>query len=125
MTKWLDGDGPGGWVKSRFSNGQCACVELLQRGPTVWIRDSKDLRQPDVDPATVPMIAVPVEVFAGWVETVRSGPLPLVVGPLLTSATEDGGAIITHASSHVALTYTAEEWTAFLAGVEADAFVGV
>lgn len=125
MLQWPDGVRPGDWVKSRFSNGQCACVELLQRGPTVWIRDSKDVRGSGVDPDSVPMIAVPVELFGAWVDAVRARPLPLVVGPLLTSATAEGGATILHESSQVALTYTAEEWSAFVAGVEADAFVAV
>ncbi|MEM9132508.1 MAG: DUF397 domain-containing protein [Actinomycetota bacterium] len=125
MMQWLDGERPGGWAKSRFSNGQCSCVEFRQQGPTMWIRDSKDLRHPDVDPAAVPMIAVPVEVFAAWAEAVRDRPLPLIVGPLLTSADADGGATVTHESSQVALTYTADEWSAFVAGVEVDGFVGV
>jgi len=125
MMHWLDGERPGGWAKSCFSNGQCSCVEFLQQGPTMWIRDSKDLRAPGVDPATVPMIAVSVEVFAAWAEAVRDRPLPLVVGPLLTSANADGGVTLTHEVSQVALTYTAQEWSAWVAGVEADAFVAV
>ncbi|MEL7156146.1 MAG: DUF397 domain-containing protein [Actinomycetota bacterium] len=112
-------------MKSSFSNGVCACVEILHHGSTVSIRDSKYRRNPAADPAAQPIITVELDEFSAWIAAVGTGDLPIVAGALMTSATDDGGAIVCHRPTGVCLTYTPAEWSAWRSGVEADSFVAV
>lgn len=113
------------WKKSSFSNGQCACVEFRIDGGRAFLRDSKYRRRPDVDLAAEPVIEVAAAEFEAWSMAMSLDVLPAVTGPLLTSSTAEGGAVVCHRPTGISLTYTAVEWRSFVAGVEADSFVVV
>lgn len=130
MTSWSAGGGTsGGWIKSSFSNGQCACIEVRHDGATVSIRDSKFRRRQAADPTAdrtaEPIITVSAETFAAWLDATRTDELPIVAGSLLTSRAGDGGAVVCHRPTGTCLAYTRAEWSAWLAGIEADSYVAV
>ncbi|MEU5437392.1 DUF397 domain-containing protein [Streptomyces sp. NPDC020719] len=52
------------WFKSSYSSDSGnACLEVADLGPTVGIRDSKDLR--------IPAVAVPKRAWAAFVRNIR------------------------------------------------------
>lgn len=108
----------GGWRKATASNNGGDCVELKFTDDEVLVRDSKYLRDPANDPATAPMITVPLSVWQTFLNRVAAlgegdegdGQLPLI------ERNADGTTSL-HAADGNMLSYTAREWDAFTDGV--------
>ncbi len=111
--------GSTGWYKASFSDHGNACVEVRFEGEEVLIRDSK-YRGSE---ALRPIIAIPAH---AWVKF-----LSIATG----DATDDGitlgipsiyqeisGCTTLRAAAESKLTFTREEWTAFLAGIRSGEF---
>ncbi|MCX4747830.1 DUF397 domain-containing protein [Kitasatospora sp. NBC_01287] len=56
------------WRKSSYSNPEDACVEVVDRLPTVPVRDSKDPAGPALD--------FPAPAWSAFVAALRTGELP-------------------------------------------------
>ncbi|WP_431953301.1 DUF397 domain-containing protein [Nocardia lijiangensis] len=114
----------GGFFKSSYSNDGPSCVEVKFDGDWVLIRDSKQKNEYVDAPAMQPTIAFPAAHWATFLDFVlrtESGSVDAVTVDL----DEDGRADLVGKapSGHaVTLRYTANEWTAFVAGVGAREF---
>ncbi|WP_063813831.1 DUF397 domain-containing protein [Nocardia anaemiae] len=111
--------GSTGWYKASFSDHGNACVEVRFEGEEVLIRDSKYRG----NEALRPIIAVPAHAWVKFL-TIATG-----------DATDDGttlgipsihpeinGYTTLRDAAETTLTYTREEWTAFLSGVRSGEF---
>ncbi|QIS18751.1 DUF397 domain-containing protein [Nocardia terpenica] len=111
-----------GWRKSSYSsNGGASCVEVKFAGASVFIRDSKYLRDPANDPATQPIIELRA---ADWPHflTLAAGRTTAPVAGLRSLTRHADDSITITATDGTSLTYTPDEWTAFLAGIRAGEF---
>ncbi|MCP4963893.1 MAG: DUF397 domain-containing protein [bacterium] len=106
-----------GWFKSSLSNGSCACLEITFVDRLVLIRDSKYLLDPANDSHLQPMLSVNHAQWVHFVTAVRSGIKPTSDAGLQATATVEGGMSLTTPGSNVVLTYSADEWMAFVGGV--------
>lgn len=111
--------GSTGWYKASFSDHGNACVEVRFEGEEVLIRDSKYRG----NEALRPIIAVPAH---AWVEF-----LTIATGDATDDGTtlgipsihpENNGYTTLRDAAETTLTYTREEWTAFLAGIRSGEF---
>ncbi|WP_054815230.1 DUF397 domain-containing protein [Nocardia arizonensis] len=106
-----------GWFTSTRSNNGNQCVEVRFVGDAVLIRDSKYRRDPANRPADEPIITVTANEwtsFLGLLAAGRSG------DRLVARTGADGTTTLRHGD--ITLTYTVEEWAAFVAGVRDGEF---
>ncbi|MFC9893277.1 DUF397 domain-containing protein [Nocardia sp. NPDC127579] len=106
-----------GWFTSSRSNNGNQCVEVRFDGDAVRIRDSKYRRDPANPRADEPVITVTARVWTEFLTLLLRG---RVHDELLARPTADGGATLRH--HDICLTYTPDEWTAFLAGARDGEF---
>lgn len=110
-----------GWFKSSKSNDGPNCVEVRFDGDLVHLRDSKYLRDPANDPATQPLITLKAEDWDSFLTAAAADEV---------NARNDQPAILRHPTGQVSvraqdgttLTFTADEWDAFTAGVRDGEF---
>ncbi|WP_280439882.1 DUF397 domain-containing protein [Nocardia cyriacigeorgica] len=112
---------PTGWRKSTYSQDGGACVEVRFDGDTVFIRDSKYLRDEANDPAAQPTIAVPRESWAAFLDSALGNGVVAAPGIPVVERRADGSVSL-HGENGVTLTYTPTEWAAYTAGVRRDEF---
>ncbi|GGK54431.1 DUF397 domain-containing protein [Nocardia camponoti] len=106
-----------GWFTSSFSNNGNQCVEVRITDEQVYVRDSKFQATPETPH---PTIAVPTTLWTTFLHCLLLGsPHPTVSAHV----TPDGSATLRHAGT--TLEFTAEEWTAFVAGVRENEFAVV
>ncbi|MBH0781224.1 DUF397 domain-containing protein [Nocardia bovistercoris] len=106
-----------GWFTSTKSNNGNQCVEVRFVGDAVLIRDSKYRRDPANRPGDEPIITVTANewtLFLGLLTTGRPA------DRLIARTGADGTTTLRH--GHTTLTYTPEEWDAFVAGVHDGEF---
>jgi hypothetical protein len=113
---------PKGWFKSSYSTGACTCIEVRFDDGRVQIRDSKYLQDPTNDPATQPIVDVSMESWFPFLSDVTGSVLARRNAELAVEAGHDGTRTIRSRVTGTALVYTAQEWVAFVAGVEDGEF---
>ncbi|MQY20073.1 DUF397 domain-containing protein [Nocardia macrotermitis] len=62
------------WRKSSYSTGSDHCVEVKFADDTVYIRDSKYLRNPANTPANQPILAVPAADWDNFLQLATNRP---------------------------------------------------
>ncbi|WP_280318023.1 DUF397 domain-containing protein [Nocardia wallacei] len=98
------------FFKSTYSGANQSCVEIAHRADVVLVRDSKY-----VGPAeTQPVVAIPATRWGQFLEVALSG-RSAELGELELTVHDDGGASI--ADPDHTLSYTPDEWDAFLKAV--------
>ncbi|WP_280275125.1 DUF397 domain-containing protein [Nocardia wallacei] len=110
-----------GWFKSSKSNDGPNCVEVRFDGDFVHLRDSKYLRDPANDPAAQPLITLKAEYWDSFLAAAAVDK---------ADARSDQPVILRHPTGQVSvraqdgttLTFTADEWDAFTAGVREGEF---
>lgn len=108
----------GGWRKATASNNGGDCVELKFTDGKVLVRDSKYLRDPANDPATAPMITIPLSSWRSFLNRVAAPEEHHVEDrrlPLIERNADGSTSLI--AADSVLLSYTVREWEAFTDGV--------
>ena len=113
---------PSAWRKSSFSNGSCACVEVRTTGHAVELRDSKYQRDPRNDLAAQPIIRLGYREYDAWILQVGEQRSDFTTDAISTVTAAGGETTVTCRSSGVSLTFTIAEWSAFVAGVDANEF---
>ncbi|MEV6430763.1 DUF397 domain-containing protein [Nocardia sp. NPDC051463] len=106
-----------GWFTSTRSNNGNQCVEVRFDGDAVLIRDSKYRRNPANRPAQEPIITVTADEWTSFLDTIVRGRTP---SDLTASTSADGHTTLRRGET--TLTYTPEEWDAFVAGVHDGEF---
>ena len=104
------------YFKSSWSEQGGNCVEVKHTGDTVFIRDSKYLRNPANDPTAQPIIQVPANEWSTFLVAITAG-TAVANGAIPAVEHHADGQITLRGSDGIALTYTSSEWDAFLAGV--------
>ncbi|MBF6469517.1 DUF397 domain-containing protein [Nocardia beijingensis] len=107
-----------GWFTSTRSNNGNQCVEVRFAGDAVLIRDSKYRRNPANRPAEEPVITVTVAEWTAFLEALRTRGRSN--GELGAHPAADGHIALRHRGT--TLTYTPEEWDAFLLGAHDGEF---
>ncbi|MGW4088923.1 DUF397 domain-containing protein [Nocardia sp. NPDC004750] len=107
-----------GWFTSTRSNNGNQCVEVRFDGDAVLIRDSKYRRDPANRHADEPVITVTAAEWTAFLDAVRIRGRSN--GELSAHPAADGHTTLRH--GEVALTYTPEEWDAFLLGAHDGEF---
>lgn len=104
------------WFKSSFSNPSQECVEVSFGGDVVHIRDTKDH-------GTGPVLSVPAHDWAAFLDEV-TGRAPADSNPAIEIVVHTDGAVDLRTRHEAAgtLSYTAGEWSAFVAGVHGSEF---
>lgn len=110
------------WFKSTLSSGSCACVEVRFKEGSVAVRDSKYLRNPDNDPATQPMITIAVDEWMSFLSEVAGEACVSHNRCLRLETASDGSVLLQSISYGTTLGFTADEWSAFVGGVQAGEF---
>ncbi|WP_280461385.1 DUF397 domain-containing protein [Nocardia carnea] len=110
-----------GWFKSSRSNDGPNCVEVNLDADPVLIRDSKYLRDPANNPQHQPVIAVPADEWAMFLDRAVGEQTPQVVG-LPGIHHHSNGEVSLTASDGTTLTYTPAEWDDFIAGIHDGEF---
>ncbi|PXX53974.1 uncharacterized protein DUF397 [Nocardia tenerifensis] len=113
-----------GYVKASLSDGGGNCVLVRRRTgeQAVFIRDSKYLRDPHNRPEVEPVIEMPSAAWAGFQSTVLEGaPTSPDSGQPTLEEVGDGGVIL-RGTDGTRLAFTAEEWSAFRAGLARGEF---
>ncbi|WP_040840302.1 DUF397 domain-containing protein [Nocardia brevicatena] len=113
------------WRTSSYSGtngGQC--VQVAFGSQTVFIRDSKYLRDPANDPAAQPIIAIDINLWPRFLDHVKAGSSHSLGDELPDIEQRADGCIVlrgpdTEAS---AMVFTPTEWAAFIAGAHAQEF---
>lgn len=105
------------WFTSTRSNNGNQCVEVRFDGDAVLIRDSKYRRNPANRPAEEPVITVTASLWTSFINLLNSGRSH---NELIAHTHADGSATVRHGDT--TLTYTSEEWDAFLAGARDGEF---
>ncbi|MEV6274805.1 DUF397 domain-containing protein [Nocardia sp. NPDC051832] len=106
-----------GWFTSSRSNNGNQCVEVRFDGDAVLIRDSKYRRNPANRRAEEPIITVTARQWNSFLRLLTSG---RAHDQLLVHISSDGSATMRYRD--ISLSYTPDEWTAFLAGARAGEF---
>ncbi len=109
------------WRKSSRSQGSDHCVEVRLTDDTVYIRDSKYLRDPANDRAAQPVIAIAAEDWPAFLDA-ASTQATTVVPSCLAIENHHDGAVTLRSAEAITLTYTDLEWHAFLARVQLGEF---
>jgi hypothetical protein len=109
-----------GWFTSTRSNNGNQCVEVCFDGDAVLIRDSKYRRDPASRPAEEPIIIVTASEWTSFLDTLA--PRRTHSDPTAITTTVADAGHTTLRCGDITLTYTPEEWTAFLAGVRDGEF---
>lgn len=112
----------GGWLKSSFSNGSGACLEVLFDSRTVSIRDSKYRRIPANDPSAEPIITIPIDAWTTFLDETRRITPANRNGALSAEHAADGTTTLRSVADGTVLVYTPAEWSAYVAGVHANEF---
>ncbi|MFI5781231.1 DUF397 domain-containing protein [Nocardia sp. NPDC051570] len=112
-----------GWFKSSFSNQGTNCVEVRFDGDVVLVRDSKYLRNPANDPTIEPVIRMRAADWAAFLEAALGRSVLDVPGLPAIDHHPDGN--ISLRAPDKSLTYTPDEWLAFVRGIQADEFAAV
>jgi hypothetical protein len=107
-----------GWFTSTRSNNGNQCVEVRFDGDAVLIRDSKYRRDPANRPGDEPVITVTAAEWTAFLDAVRTGGRSN--GELRAHPAADGHTALRHGG--ITLTYTPEEWDAFLLGARDGEF---
>jgi Domain of unknown function (DUF397) len=111
----------GGWFKSSYSGAMNTCVEVRQVDGLVQVRDSKYRRRNGKDPTGGPIITLTLSEWRLFLAQLAGA--TDAACPAVTATSDHNGAATLHcASSKLTLSFTAEEWNAFLAGVRASEF---
>ncbi|QBS45880.1 DUF397 domain-containing protein [Nocardia sp. CS682] len=115
---------PHGWRKSSFSNnGGASCVELNFAGDRVFLRDSKYLRDPANDPNSQPLLSMEAALWPVFcADVVRSVQRRIHGLPVIDRRSDGWVTVRAEGSDGVVLTFTPDEWTAFIDGIEAGEF---
>lgn len=104
-----------------FPTVGASCVEVNFAGETVFLRDSKYLRDPSNDPAQQPIIALPAGSWPAFLGLATVGTAVQVPGLRSVEYHASGGLTIT-ATDGTALAYTQSKWVACIAGIRAGEF---
>ncbi|MGY2006932.1 DUF397 domain-containing protein [Nocardia gipuzkoensis] len=107
-----------GWFTSTRSNNGNQCVEVRFEGDAVLIRDSKYRRNPADRPAEEPVITVTAAEWTAFLDALRTHGRSH--GELRAHTTADGHTALRH--GEIILTYTPEEWDAFVLGAHDGEF---
>ncbi|WP_280239157.1 DUF397 domain-containing protein [Nocardia abscessus] len=107
-----------GWFTSTRSNNGNQCVEVRFEGDAVLIRDSKYRRNPADRPAEEPVITVTAAEWTAFLDALRTRGRSH--GELRAHTTADGHTALRHGA--ITLTYTPEEWDAFVLGAHDGEF---
>ncbi|WP_330233732.1 DUF397 domain-containing protein [Nocardia sp. NBC_00508] len=107
-----------GWFTSTRSNNGNQCVEVRFDGDAVLIRDSKYRRNPANRPADEPIITVTVAEWTAFLDVLRTRGRSN--GELIAHTAANGHTRLRHRAT--TLTYTSEEWDAFLLGAHDGEF---
>ncbi|MEV2221435.1 MULTISPECIES: DUF397 domain-containing protein [Nocardia] len=105
------------WFTSSRSNNGNQCVEVRFDGDAVLIRDSKYRRNPANRPAEEPIITVTASLWTSFINLLNSGRSH---NELIAQTCADGSATLRHGD--ITLSYTPEEWDAFIAGARDGEF---
>ncbi|WP_433523691.1 DUF397 domain-containing protein [Nocardia pseudovaccinii] len=105
------------WFTSSRSNNGNQCVEVRFDGDAVLIRDSKYRRNPANRPAEEPIITVTASLWTSFINLLNSGRSH---NELIARTCADGSATLRHGD--ITLSYTPEEWDAFIAGARDGEF---
>jgi hypothetical protein len=109
-----------GWFTSTRSNNGNQCVEVRFDGDAVLIRDSKYRRNPASRPAEEPIIIVTVSEWTSFLDTLTPHHTHSDSTAITATVADDGHTMLR--CGDITLTYTPEEWTAFVAGVRDGEF---
>ncbi|WP_459962294.1 DUF397 domain-containing protein [Nocardia sp. IFM 10818] len=110
------------WRKSALSQDGSACVEVAFVGAVVALRDSKYRRDPQNRIDEQPVICLPADQWQTFLAAVTEGSFsPAEVRIQLH---DDGSATVSDQFG-VQLSYTVEEWNAFIAAIKSNGFVAV
>lgn len=105
-----------GWFKSSFSNPSQECVEVSFDGDVVHIRDTKDH-------GTGPVLSVPARSWADFLDEVTGrAPAQSNTAIQVVVRTDGGVDLRTRHEAACTLSYTAGEWSAFVAGAHGSEF---
>ncbi|RDI61519.1 DUF397 domain-containing protein [Nocardia pseudobrasiliensis] len=107
-----------GWFTSSRTNNGNQCVEVRFDGDAVLIRDSKFRRNPAHRQEDEPVITVTASEWMSFLATVRDR--LATAGELTAHTATDGHTTLRH--NDVMLTYTPDEWAAFVAGAHDGEF---
>lgn len=107
------------WFKATASSSSSSCVEVSFTPTGVQVRDSKYQRDARNDVALQPIITLAHEHWTAFLAAVEN-PTARHHGLPTITCNSDGGASIS--DGRTTLTYTAAEWDAFRAGVQAGEF---
>ncbi|WP_040785088.1 DUF397 domain-containing protein [Nocardia pneumoniae] len=107
-----------GWFTSTRSNNGNQCVEVRFDGDAVLIRDSKYRRNPANRPADEPIITVSAAEWTAFLEVLRTRGRSN--GELSAHTAANGHTTLRHGET--TLTYTPEEWDAFVLGAHDGEF---
>ncbi|WP_067463122.1 DUF397 domain-containing protein [Nocardia amamiensis] len=107
-----------GWFTSTRSNNGNQCVEVRFDGDAVLIRDSKYRRNPANRRADEPIITVTEAEWTAFLDVLRTRGRSN--GELSAHTAANGHTTLRHGET--ALTYTAEEWDAFMLGAHDGEF---
>ena len=114
------------WFTSSRSNNGNQCVEVRFVGDVVLVRDSKYRRDPAALLCDEPIITVTATEWTSFLTVLASGgsvegpTAPTTPTALTALTTSDGTTSLRHGD--ITLTYTPEEWDAFIAGVRDGEF---
>ncbi|MEV0294249.1 DUF397 domain-containing protein [Nocardia sp. NPDC050710] len=106
-----------GWFTSTRSNNGNQCVEVRFAGDAVLIRDSKYRRNPANRTAEEPIITVTASEWTSFLTMLITGRSH---DRLIARTAADGATTLT--DGDITLTYTPEEWDAFLEGARDGEF---
>ncbi|WP_036570061.1 DUF397 domain-containing protein [Nocardia sp. BMG51109] len=115
------------WFKSTRSTGTKDCVEVKFAGVTVFMRDSKYLRNPANNPHAQPVIEIAADRWTLVLDLSLSKTSGAVVlseaasdrprDVLTITVQADGAAMVRSSGQSVELIFTPDEWDAFTKGV--------
>lgn len=108
------------WLKSSRSQGSDHCVEIRFEGSRVLVRDSKYLRDNTNNPAAQPIIEISAAEWSAFLATAVDHAPRLADSQPSIDYLPNGDVRLR--KDHTTLTYTADEWNAFTAGITAGEF---
>lgn len=86
------------------------------------IRDSKYARIPTNDPSAQPIITIPIHAWTAFLAETRGNTPANGNGAVVAEHAADGTTTLRSIADGTVLVYTADEWSAFLAGIHANEF---